>query len=125
MDNHDQHDHHFREAAIEAEFRTGRHEPTERAAWHHALVRIGRMSLGFVIVAVGVAMMPLPGPGLPVVAVGLAILARDVAWADRLLRIVRDRLPTDEEGKLPRSVLFTMILMTAAGITFSIWLAIR
>lgn len=118
-------DHHFREAAIEAEYETGAREPTEKAAWHHVLVRLARMGLGFGVVVLGIIMLPLPGPGFLVIAVGLGVLSRDVAWADRLLYRVRSRLPSDDDGKLPRSTIATIVTMTAAGIAFSIWLSMR
>ena len=114
----------FREAAIKAELETGEREPTPQAAWRQSVVRLARMGFGLAVVVLGIIMMPLPGPGLLVVAVGLAILARDVAWADRLLRKVRERLPSDADGKLPRSTIVTMILLATAGIALSIWLAV-
>lgn len=36
---------------------------------------------GSVVIAGGVAMLVLPGPGLVVIVVGLAILAREFVWA--------------------------------------------
>ena len=114
----------FRAAAIEAEFETGEREPTRQKAWRHSVVRLARMGFGLAVVVLGVIMMPLPGPGMLVVAVGLAILARDVAWADRLLRKVRERLPSDADGKLPRSTIVTMVLLAAAGIAASIWFTV-
>jgi uncharacterized protein (TIGR02611 family) len=38
-----------------------------------------------VVVLAGLAMIPLPGPGLLIVAAGLAILALEFAWAERWL----------------------------------------
>ncbi|WP_419838400.1 PGPGW domain-containing protein [Candidatus Poriferisodalis sp.] len=114
----------FREAAIEAELATGEREPTRQKAWRNSVVRLSRMTLGLCVVVLGIIMMPLPGPGMLVVAVGLAILARDVAWADRLLHKVRERLPSDDDGKLPRSTIVTMVLLAAAGIAASIWFAV-
>ena len=111
----------FREAAIEAELETGEREPTRQRAWRSSIVRLVRMGFGVCVIGLGFILMPLPGPGWLVVAVGLTILARDVAWADRLLRKVRERLPSDAEGKLPRSTIVTMILLAAAGIAVSIW----
>ena len=93
----------FREAAIAAELETGEREPTRQKAWRSSMLRLVRMGFGFSVVVLGIIMMPLPGPGMLVVAVGLAILARDAAWADRLMRKVRERLPSDADGKLPRS----------------------
>ena len=74
-----------------------------------------------VITLTGLAMMPLPGPGLPVVAVGLAVLARDVAWADRLLGYVTARIPKDDDGGISRGAMLTMIVSTTAGVVFSVW----
>ena len=114
----------FRAAAIEAELETGEREPTRQKAWRSSMLRLVRMGFGFSVVVLGIIMMPLPGPGLLVVAVGLAILARDAAWADRLLRKVRERLPSDADGKLPRSTIATMVLLAAAGIAASIWFTV-
>ncbi|MBJ82263.1 MAG: hypothetical protein CL462_05080 [Acidimicrobiaceae bacterium] len=79
------------------------------------------MTSGTFITILGVILMPLPGPGLLIVAIGLGILSRDVAWADRLLQIVRRRLPTDSNGRLPRSSIATMVALALAGIAFSAW----
>lgn len=111
----------FTEAAIQAEYETGRREKTEAGAKAHVAVRVARMTGGTIVTIAGLAMMPLPGPGLPVLAIGLAILARDVAWADRLLGHVRDRIPTNEDGGITRSALLTMILSGTAGILGSVW----
>lgn len=111
----------FEEAAIEAEFETGFREETREAARRGVVTRLLRMTAGTLVTILGVIMMPLPGPGLLIVAIGLGILSRDVAWADRLLRIVRKRLPSDSDGRLPRSSIVTMVVMALAGITFSVW----
>lgn len=44
------------------------------------------------MVAVGIALIPLPGPGLLVVAAGLAILSLEFEWARRWLDHTKDRL---------------------------------
>lgn len=41
--------------------------------------------IGFTVVAVGVALLVLPGPGLLVIIAGLAILAIGFEWAERYL----------------------------------------
>ena len=76
----------FTKAAIQGEYETGRREKTEAGAKAHVAVRMARMTAGTIVTLVGLAMMPMPGPGLPVLAIGLAILARDVAWAVGILR---------------------------------------
>lgn len=111
----------LREAALHAEYETGIHESTEKAAKAHIAVRIVRMSIGTIVTLVGLAMMPLPGPGLPVLAIGLAILARDVAWADRLLGYVTARIPKGDDGGISRAALLTMIVSGLAGVLFSVW----
>ena len=111
----------LREAALHAEYETGIRESTERAAKAHVAVRLVRMTLGTAVALTGVAMMPLPGPGLPIVAVGLAVLARDVAWADRLLGYVTARIPKDEDGGISRGALLTMVVSMIAGVVFSVW----
>ena len=111
----------FEEAAIEAEFETGFREETREAARRGVVTRLLRMTAGTLVTILGVIMMPLPGPGLLIVASGPGILSRDVAWADRLLQIVRKRLPSDSDGRLPRSSIVTMVVMALAGITFSVW----
>ena len=111
----------FEEAAIEAEFETGYREETREEARRGVVTRLLRMTSGSLVTIIGVIMMPLPGPGLLIVAVGLGILSRDVAWADRLLQIVRKRLPSDSDGRLPRSSIVTMTVLGFAGVAFSIW----
>ena len=111
----------FEEAAIEAEFETGYREETREEARRGVVTRLLRMASGSLVTIIGVIMMPLPGPGLLIVAVGLGILSRDVAWADRLLQIVRKRLPSDSDGRLPRSSIVTMTVLALAGVAFSIW----
>jgi uncharacterized protein (TIGR02611 family) len=46
---------------------------------------------GLAMLAGGVAMLVLPGPGLAVIALGLAVLATEYDWAARLLAEVRQR----------------------------------
>ena len=111
----------FEEAAIEAEFETGYREETRQEARRSVATRLFRITAGSFITVLGVILIPLPGPGLLVVAIGLGVLSRDVAWADRLLQIVRRRLPSDSEGRLPRSTIATIVVLALAGITFSIW----
>lgn len=110
------------EAAIQAEFETGEREETVEEAKANALVRVARMTLGFVVVIIGIIALPLPGPGWLIIAAGLTILSKDVAWADRLLRYIRKRVPgIPEDGKIPRSSLVTMALITLAAVSASLW----
>jgi hypothetical protein len=42
--------------------------------------------LGGTVLLIGILLLVLPGPGLPIVAAGLAILASEFLWARRALR---------------------------------------
>ncbi|MCB0993370.1 MAG: PGPGW domain-containing protein [Acidimicrobiales bacterium] len=114
-------EHNWTEAAIEAELETGYREHTEGAAKAHIVVRLARMTLGTIVCLAGLVAMIGPGPGLLLLALGLTILARDVAWADRLLQKIQDRIPTDSDGRIPRSTLVTMAFVTAAAVAGSVW----
>jgi len=47
--------------------------------------------VGGSVVAIGVAMIVLPGPAFVVIPLGLAILGVEFAWARHWLRVVRER----------------------------------
>jgi len=64
----------------------------ERHRERSRVVRAAAVLAGFVVVLAGLAMIPLPGPGLLVTAVGLAVLALEFAWAERLLERTVDRM---------------------------------
>ncbi|HEX6187140.1 MAG TPA: PGPGW domain-containing protein [Pyrinomonadaceae bacterium] len=49
------------------------------------LKRIVVAIVGFTVLLIGVAMMILPGPAFIVIPLGLAILATEFVWAQRLL----------------------------------------
>jgi uncharacterized protein (TIGR02611 family) len=49
------------------------------------LYRWAFMLLGIAVLAVGVAMLALPGPAFVVIPIGLAILSLEFAWAEHLL----------------------------------------
>jgi len=79
--------------------------------------------VGFVVLAVGIAAIPYPGPGWAIVFVGLAILASEFYWAHRTLLYTRRRYD---------SVMFWMrrqswwvqalgVLFTAAVVVVTLW----
>jgi uncharacterized protein (TIGR02611 family) len=47
--------------------------------------------MGFVVLAAGVIMLVTPGPGIPVIILGLAMLALEFAWAERSLERLLER----------------------------------
>lgn len=48
--------------------------------------------IGGTVLALGIAMIVLPGPAIVVIPAGLGILATEFMWARRLLRRARERL---------------------------------
>lgn len=48
--------------------------------------------LGAAIIATGIVLLPLPGPGWLIIFAGLALLATEFAWADRLLDYARAKV---------------------------------
>ncbi len=69
-----------------------------RAAWRSIVLVVGGT-----VVAVGVAMIVLPGPAFVVIPAGLAILATEFVWAARLLTRVRNYIEnTIRDARKPR-----------------------
>ena len=111
------------QAAIEAELETGRREETIAEAERNILLRIGRVILGVIVLFAGLLMLPLPGPGLLTIAAGLALLASDVPFARRLLVRVRERIPSDAEGRVSKPIVVIGIGVSVVTISFSVWWA--
>lgn len=63
--------------------------------------RIARIVGGWALLAVGAALLVLPGPGLLVLAAGLALLATEYAWAARWLRSARAKLARLKTSRRP------------------------
>jgi tellurite resistance protein TerC len=47
--------------------------------------------IGFTVIAIGAAMLILPGPGLVVIGLGLLILSAEFVWAKRALDRMKDQ----------------------------------
>lgn len=71
-----------------------------RSRWRHRLrdwplvelvYRIVVAVVGFAVLLVGVVAIPYPGPGWAIVFVGLAVLASEFSWAQKVLNYVRSR----------------------------------
>ncbi len=112
------------EEAIELELERGGEE-TVAEAKRHIVARIGLVAGGAIVTLLGLALLALPGPGLLVIAIGLGMLATEVPFAARLLERVRERLPQDEDGKLPTNVIVMMVVVGVVATAGSIWWALR
>jgi uncharacterized protein (TIGR02611 family) len=66
--------------------------------------RIGVTVVGVAIIAGGIILLPLPGPGWLIIFAGLGVLATEYEWAKRLLRFARDQVQrwTDWVKRQPR-----------------------
>jgi Putative transmembrane protein (PGPGW) len=71
-----------------------------RRALRHAR-RLIILVVGLTVLAVGAALVVLPGPAVVVIPVGLAILATEFVWAERVLHKLKDggQWLTDRVGK--------------------------
>ena len=93
---------------------------------HHRVraSRTGRLTLqlvigivGAVVVAIGIVLIPFPGPGWLIVLGGLAIWAIEFVWAQRLLHFTRTHLERWWHW-LGRQNIFVRILAGLIGLIF-------
>jgi Flp pilus assembly protein TadB len=61
------------------------------AAATRSLRRYATLAAGWTLLVVGVALLVLPGPGVPLIIAGLAVLGREVEWARRLRTRIEER----------------------------------
>jgi uncharacterized protein (TIGR02611 family) len=62
------------------------------------LYRVGFGMVGTIVTLAGVAMLALPGPAFVVIPIGLAMLAREFEWAERLLEKALDKAESARES---------------------------
>jgi uncharacterized protein (TIGR02611 family) len=86
--------------------------------------RAGIGLLGGLVLVAGVIMIPYPGPGWLVVFAGLAILATEFVWAERVLRYAKGRYDAwngwlRRQHALVKAAVWTA---TAATVVATLWL---
>jgi len=96
--------------------------------------RTGRLTLqlvigllGLAVVAIGVVLIPFPGPGWLIVLGGLAIWAIEFVWAQRLMHFTRSQLENWWHW-LGRQSLPVRALADLVGLAFVgtvVWLSLR
>lgn len=86
--------------------------------------RMGVAVLGTLVLALGVVAIPYPGPGWLIVFAGLAILASEFAWAQRVLRFARGKYDawTDWLGRQSLVVRLLVLAATGAVVLATLWL---
>ncbi|HYO35929.1 MAG TPA: TIGR02611 family protein [Geodermatophilus sp.] len=102
----------LRERVAEARWR-------QRLAARRSLDHAYRIVVGIVgalVVAVGLATIPLPGPGWLTVIAGLFVLATEFMWAEQLLEYTKRRVAawTEWLGRQPLWVRLGIATLTAA-----------
>ena len=70
----------------------------------HMLTRFAVTIAGVALLALGLAMMVLPGPGILVIVAGLAVLATEYVWAQRLLKQARAKAEQVQEAAVASPV---------------------
>jgi uncharacterized protein (TIGR02611 family) len=90
----------------------------------HLIYRIIVGFVGVLVVVIGLILVPLPGQGWLVVILGLAILASEFEWAQRLLHIVRSTLKAWTEWLMRQAwwVKGLVLMLTIATVAAIFWL---
>ncbi len=76
---------------------------------------------GYLLIAIGILALPLPGPGWFIIIFGLSRLP--YPWAQRLIRKIRSKIPgIPEDGPLPKkSIILTVLFLIAATVFTVMW----
>lgn len=107
---------------IAATYQLIRANPTGRIT-----LKIGVAIIGLAVVALGLALVPLPGPGWLIVLLGLSILAIEYAWARHLLVFTRRQLQrwTRWIGDQSWSVRIAVGLVGMVFVSLVVWASLR
>lgn len=101
-----------------AESKLGSRAPefVRRSRALHLGWRAGVFAAGLAVVAVGVVLLPLPGPGWLVIFAGMALWATEFVWAQLVLRWTRRKVAEAAHRALDPRVRRRNIALTAAGV---------
>lgn len=94
----------------------------DRAKHHLRRLVIG--ASGGVVLVVGIIAIPYPGPGWLIVFAGLAILATEFAWAQRILDMAKGKYDSWQAWLARQSFVIkaTVWTVTAVVVVLTIWL---
>ncbi|MFF4186008.1 TIGR02611 family protein [Streptomyces sp. NPDC001691] len=87
----------------------------------HLSWQVGVFVVGFAVVAAGVVMLPLPGPGWLVIFGGMAIWATEFVWAQLVLRWTRRKVTEAAHRALDprvrrRNIALTVIALAVVAV---------
>ncbi|MEW2166308.1 TIGR02611 family protein [Streptomyces sp. NPDC007084] len=82
----------------------------------HVSWQVGVFVVGLAVVAAGVIMLPLPGPGWLVIFGGMAIWATEFVWAQLVLRWTKRKVTEAAQRALDPKVRRRNIILTTVGL---------
>ncbi|MGW1748456.1 TIGR02611 family protein, partial [Streptomyces sp. NPDC002092] len=82
----------------------------------HLSWQVGVFVVGLAVVAAGIVMLPLPGPGWVVIFGGMAIWATEFVWAQLVLRWTKRKVTEAAQRALDPEVRRRNITLTAIGL---------
>ncbi|MFJ4921682.1 TIGR02611 family protein [Streptomyces sp. NPDC088725] len=82
----------------------------------HVSWQVGVFVVGLAVVAAGIVMLPLPGPGWLVIFGGMAIWATEFVWAQLVLRWTRRKVTEAAQKALDPKVRRRNIILTVVGL---------
>ena len=99
-------------------------ERRDRHRQRHLVLRIAVMLGGFAALTGGVALLVLPGPGIPLLAIGLGLLALEFDWAERLLgQVLRraEQVAPESRGRRIALGVGSLAFAASALVAVTIW----
>jgi uncharacterized protein (TIGR02611 family) len=101
-----------------------RRHPVLNTTW-----QIGVFAVGVTVLAAGVAMLVLPGPGWVAIFLGFAILATEFAWAQTALHKAKQAAQKAKDKTLDpaarrRNTIVAVVLGVLAGIVIIVYLIV-
>ncbi|WP_225821980.1 TIGR02611 family protein [Streptomyces naphthomycinicus] len=93
----------------------------------HLSWQVGVFVIGLAVVAAGIVMLPLPGPGWVVIFGGMAIWATEFVWAQLVLRWTKRKVTEAAQRALDprvrrRNITLTVIGLVIIGVLVGIYL---
>ncbi|GHB64453.1 membrane protein [Streptomyces xanthochromogenes] len=82
----------------------------------HLSWQVGVFVVGLAVVAAGIVMLPLPGPGWLVIFGGMAIWATEFVWAQLVLRWTKRKVTEAAQKALDPRVRRRNIILTTVGL---------
>ena len=100
-------------------------ERKERHKERSRLYRAAFVLIAIGVVALGLVLLPLPGPGWLIIALGLAMLALEFDRAERLLEVVLERLEqvgdrAAKAGPVGKVVTVALFVLGVAGMVTAV-----